>query len=183
MTAQPPSLASLHDIVLPEPVSWMPQTAGWWVVLAIALVALAWATRSAVRRRRANRYRRLALERLDGIEQALGSPSSRGAALTELPVLVKQTALACRPRSEVASLTGEPWLRFLDASYGGNGFTDGPGRLLPVLAYQAPPGRGVEESKSPRVEHVPEQIPDLLQLIRHWILQHRSSNPSIPLTP
>ncbi|NIM02312.1 MAG: DUF4381 family protein, partial [Acidobacteria bacterium] len=26
-------MTDLHDIVLPEPVSWMPQTAGWWFVL------------------------------------------------------------------------------------------------------------------------------------------------------
>ena len=52
-----------------------------------------------------------------------------------LPRLVKQTALAFRPRTEVAALSGEPWLQFLDASYGEKGFTEGPGRLLPKLAY------------------------------------------------
>ena len=171
MNPPPPAPPNLHDIVLPEPVSWMPQTAGWWALLAVAVVALAWATLAGLRRRRANRYRRVALARLDRIEQALADPNARATALTELPVLLKRTALACQPRSEVACLTGDPWLRFLDASYGGNGFTEGPGRLLPVLAYEAP-GPGVEEGPDARA--VPDQIPDLLRLIRHWILRHSS---------
>jgi hypothetical protein len=175
MNPPPSAPPNLHDIVLPEPVSWMPQTGGWLALLAIVLVVVAWAAWAGLRRRHANRYRRQALERLDRIEQALADPQARAAALTELPVLLKQTALACRPRSEVASLTGDPWLRFLDASYGGSGFTDGPGRLLPVLAYQARPGRGVEESEPLGVEEASEQIPDLLHLVRHWILRHRAS--------
>jgi Flp pilus assembly protein TadB len=178
MSAQLKSPPSLHDIVLPEPVSWMPQTIGWWVVLGLLLVVVAWAAWAAVRRRRANRYRRLALARLEAIERALAAPASRAGALAELAVLVKETALACRPRAEVAALSGEPWLRFLDASYGGTGFTEGPGRLLPVLAYQAWPSRGVEESTSRRVEEVTEQIPELLRLVHHWILRHNPQTPS-----
>lgn len=156
----------LHDIILPEPVSWMPQTSGWWAVLGLIGLALGWTVYVGVRRHRANRYRRLALVRLVLIEQALADPSSRPTALSELPVLVKQTALAYRRRSEVAGLSGERWLRFLDESYGGRGFMEGPGRLLPGLAYAAP-----------QAERSEDQIGELVQLIRHWIRQHDSSIP------
>lgn len=165
MNSPPLAPPNLHDIVLPEPVSWMPQTVGWWVLLAVTLLVLAWASLAAVRRRRANRYRRLALGRLARIEGALAEPESRLAALTELPVLVKQTALAFRPRSEVASLSGARWLRFLDESYGDVGFTEGSGRLLPTLAYG-------------KLAQPVERVDDLVQLIRRWIRHHHSATPS-----
>ncbi len=139
----------LHDIVLPEPVSRMPQTSAWWVLLGLLLVVLGCAVYVFVRRWRANRYRRQALARLDDLEDAVA-----------IPVLVKQTALAAWPRSEIASLSGDPWLRFLDASYGGNGFTEGPGRLLPTLAYEA---RALD----------PEEQRALVGVVRDWIRGHR----------
>ena len=160
--SEAPAALELRDIVLPDPVSWAPQTVGWWIVFGIAAVVLAWATVSAVRRYRANRYRRLALARLALLERALQEDESREAALAEIPVLVKQTALAFRPRQEVASLTGDAWLLFLDRSYDGSGFTEGPGRLLPAIAYGTAAGAlGREE------------VGTLIDLVRIWIGRHR----------
>ncbi len=34
--------ANLHDNVLPEAVSWVPETVGWWVLLGLVVLALAW---------------------------------------------------------------------------------------------------------------------------------------------
>ncbi len=154
----------LQDIVLPDPVSWAPQTAGWWILLGLLVFLGAWWTRGVLRRRRANRYRKQALARLQEIEDGLAIPASRGRALTGLPVLVKQTLLAGCSRSEVAALSGEPWLQFLDESYGGNGFTRGPGRLLPKLAYSPP-----AETAAVRAE----EFEALVDLIRRWIRGHR----------
>ncbi len=158
------TLQGLHDIVLPDPVSWAPQTPGWWVLLGILVVALAWATAAAVRRRRTNRYRKLAMARLARIETQLADPASRADAVTALPILVKQTALAFRRRSEVAALSGSSWLRFLDDSYGGSGFTEGPGRLLPSLAYATL----ATTSALPD-----EELKSLVNLLRRWIRRHR----------
>ncbi len=154
----------LHDIVLSDPVSWAPQTAGWWVVLGLFVLALTWTVHALVRRRRANRYRKLALARLTQIEQSLADPSTRANALTALPVLVKRTALAFRPRTEVGALSGDPWLRFLDTSYGGNGFTAGVGRLLPTLAYSK-----VTANDGPTTD----EVHALIDLVRRWIRRHR----------
>ena len=137
---------------------------GWSVLLGIAVVILAWAAIAAVRRRRANRYRRLALARLARIETELADPACRADAVTALPVLVKQTALTFRPRSEVAALSGSSWLRFLDDSYGGSGFTEGPGRLLSTLAYSRP----ATTNTLPAAE-----INALVDLVRRWIRTHR----------
>ena len=144
----PQALEGLNDIVVPEPVSLVPQTAGWIVLGVVIIAALtAWAA-FAWRRYRRNAYRREALDLLDT------TPPQ------ELPALVKRVALAATPRTEVASLTGDPWLEFLDRTYGGNGFSNGPGRALATLSFAAAaPDAGV-----------PGELHDLVAL---WIRKHR----------
>lgn len=157
--------AQLHDIVSPEPVSWIPQTAGWAVLFGVLVVAGAWVGWRRWRRWRADRYRREALSRLAELTQAAGDERRRAGALAGLPVLVKQTALAGHRRSEVAGLNGDEWLRFLDESYGGDGFVAGPGRWLPTFAY-APPAA---------LEAVPEQdVRGAFDVVGLWIKKHRS---------
>ncbi len=167
-TGTGPSLEGLHDVVLPEPVAWTPQTAGWWVLLGITVLLLGWGAMRAARRRRADRYRRRALARLARIETALADPDTRSGAAVQLPVLVKRAALARWPREQVASLSSEAWLAFLDASLGSRAFTTGPGRLLPRLAYAAPSGGEAISA---------EELGELVRLIRRWIREHRAPAP------
>ena len=156
-------LEGLHDIVVPQAVAWTPQTVGWYVLL---VTVLAIAARVAVMRRRrriVNRYRREALDVLAVIENDVATPELRSAALARLPALLKQVALSVVSRAEAASLTGEKWLTFLDDGYGGDGFTRGPGRLLPTLAYRS----------SDTLEAISDQqATELLDLTRLWIRSH-----------
>ena len=163
----PPTLEHLHDIVLPEPISWVPQTVGWWFVFVLLGFLLVWASYVVYNRWKANRYRKQALSHLQQIETKLQNRDQRLTALLELPVLVKQTVLACWKRPDVASLTGEAWLRFLDESYHGTGFTQGPGRLLPTLAYSPP-------STVHQLSDIGSgDVNGLIVLIREWIQHHR----------
>ncbi len=157
------ALEGLHDIVVPEAVAWTPQTVGWYVLLA-AMLAIG-ARVVFVRRRRhiVNRYRREALDVLAVIENDVGIPELRAGALARLPALLKRVALSVVSRAEAASLTGEKWLTFLDAGYGGDGFTHGPGRLLPTLAY----------GSADDLEAISDQqVSDLVELTRLWIRSH-----------
>ncbi len=165
--ANVPGLEKLHEILLPDPVSWMPQTVGWYAVLGLIVVLAGCWVYGRFRRIRKNRYRRFALAELEVIEQDLQQPEKRARALAEIPVLVKRTALAAFPRSEVAGLSGEKWLTFLDKTLAGKGFTGNVGRLLPELAYA--PG--------PRISKVPDEtIGKLIQLIRQWIQAHKGED-------
>ena len=159
-------LEKLHEIVMPASASWAPQTIGWYVLFGLVLlVAGGWVYRC-LRRFRKNRYRRLALEELTVVERELQEPERRAKALAEIPVLLKWTALAAFPRSEVAALTGEQWLAFLDRNLGGKDFKEGPGRFLSELAY-APAEKTARFSD--------ESIRNLLQLIRRWTKRHEVS--------
>ncbi len=160
-------LQNLHEIILPDPVSWIPQTIGWYVVFGLILLVAGWWIYGRIRRFRKNRYRRLALAELAVIEQELQRPEKRAKALAEIPVLLKGTALSAFPRSEVAALSDERWLSFLDKTMGGRDFTEGEGLLLPELAY-TPVQRITQLSD--------ERIGNLLQLVRRWIKRHGATH-------
>ena len=126
----PASLSRLHDIVEPDAVSFWPPAPGWCVLLGVLLafgLAFAWNT---YQRRRRNTYRRAALRELARIADEH---------LSLLPALLKRTALAGYPRTSVAMLSGEDWLRFLDATGRTTEFTLGPGRAVISLAYERDP--------------------------------------------
>jgi len=161
--AAKPELQGLHEIHLPDPVSWLPQTVGWYVGLGIVLLALGWW--GYVRRRRfaADRYRRLALAELADLTRELLTSGQRVQVLRRLPVLMKRTALSAFPRAEVASLTGARWLAFLDRTMGGTEFTEGAGQLLGELAY----------APTSCVEQLPDEcVAGLLRAVRRWIMGH-----------
>jgi len=85
-----PSIDQLQEIALPAPVSYAPQTWGWWVVLGLlVLIAVVIGARRYWQWRR-DRYRREALVRLAQLQQRSGDLS----ALRELPELLKRTALS-----------------------------------------------------------------------------------------
>lgn len=155
-------LDRLQEINLPQPAAWTPQTIGWYVLAALFALGLLWLARGFVRRWAANRYRRAALAELAAIESGMDSVAGPARVLTEIPALLKRTALAVFPRTEVAGLSGEAWLGFLDATAGTTDFTGGPGRVLADLPYRqvaaAPPE---------------DQLRDLLSVSRRWIRKHR----------
>jgi hypothetical protein len=157
-------LEGLHDLAVPEPVSWMPQTGGWLVLLVLVLLALVWIVRRYQRQRSANRYRDEALAELAAIERALADPTARPAALAALSELVKRTALSVACRRDVAALVGEPWRRELDASYGGDAFESGAGRLLDDVAYRTPAALAVLSDRD---------VAALVDVVRDWIRRHR----------
>ncbi|MEM9632568.1 MAG: DUF4381 domain-containing protein [Pseudomonadota bacterium] len=136
----------LEPVPEPEAISMLPQTAGWlWLLLfLIALVAIL--GRQVVRYRNHNAYRRQALSELN---RSSDDP-------TVLSNLIRRTALAAYPRSSVASLYGSDWLEFLDRTYGGKDFTNGPGRALASAPYR--PNSDVRELKP---------------LVKDWIKSHR----------
>jgi len=145
----------------------MPQTIGWYVVFGLILFVTGYWVYGRLQRFQKNRYRRLALAELAVIEGELQQPEKCAEALVEIPVLLKWTALAAFPRSEVAGLSGERWLAFLDKTMGGKDFTEGGGRLLSELAYA--PAPGIAELSD-------ERIRNLLQLTRRWIERHIRDN-------
>ena len=129
------ALGDFVEVASPGAISWLPQTPGW---LWVGLVLLAVLGRYGWRRLRhwyRNRYRREAAARL----QQLAATADQGepALIAEINRLLKLTALAAFSREQVASLSGEDWVAFLNQQCAAPPFSTEQGRLLAVDIYCA----------------------------------------------
>jgi len=153
-----PWMTNLVQPSAPEAVGLWPPAPGWYAVAVLVVIALAWIGWKGIQRWRANAYRREALRLINRI----GTKGS----LVELPEIMKRTALSAFPRSEVASLSGEAWLAFLDDTLRTTEFSDGPGRRLADLAFSIDGGESLSE----------EERRELLGLARRWLAGHRKGS-------
>lgn len=139
-----PEQIPLRDLHLPELVGWWPLAPGWWVVIGLALIALGLLLRRSLQRRARGAARRHALRELDQLltqYEQHRDPVSFGARVSEL---LRRTMLAYAPREEIAGLTGDEWLRWLDRDLAHPQFVAGPGRKLTELPYRNPHGDNVD---------------------------------------
>jgi Domain of unknown function (DUF4381) len=135
MNPNPQQLLRLRDIHLPAPPAFWPPAPGWWLLAALLIALLAWATVVALRRYRIRRQRRRVLSALARLEHKLVSESTPDA-LAQLSALLRRLALMRFPRRDVAALTGKAWLHFLDESGGNGRFAEGPGQVLADGPYR-----------------------------------------------
>jgi hypothetical protein len=142
----------LRDIHLPEPVGGWPPAIGWWLLL-LGLVAITALVAWRIRRGRRMTPVRRALRELEALraDPAL-SPNEK---LRRLSILLRRIALTLYPRQEIAGLTGDAWLRWLDTILGQPRFSQGPGRRLAEAPYRPA---------------APAEAEELLALGRDWLL-------------
>lgn len=124
----------LRDIHLPEPISFLwPLAPGWWLSLA-SLVVLILVSIWILRVRRRNAPKRFALRNLKKLEKTYSDNPKK--LVQELSTLLRRFYITKYPRHEVASLTGETWLKFLDSQLGKVRFSRGDGRCLVDAPYR-----------------------------------------------
>lgn len=128
----------LRDIHLPPPVPWWPPAPGWWLLLGLVILAavtVLWLWRRHLRGRR-QRAELAALNELFAQQIEREDPQRL---LADLSQLLRRIALGHFPRHEVAGLTAEDWLAWLDRPLGDTphqgGFTRGVGRVLAQGPY------------------------------------------------
>ena len=163
MIADPTSLDRLHDIVEPSRVPWGPPAPGWYYIIALALLGTIVLAVRALLRWQANRYRREALAEWQRLQALLADSSTRPAAIAGLAELLKRTALSVFPRREVAGLSGEQWLKFLDRTGRTNNFSAPAGQFLEAAAYD--PRRAATASES--------EVGEAASITRDWLACHR----------
>ena len=145
MNGQPPfapgtagdPLAALRGYHLPDPIGWWPPAPGWWLLLVLSAVSAGVIVWWLVRRRSGTAAARNARRELNRLRRELASGSDDAHVIRQLSKLLRRFALAVFPRNQVAALTGEAWLVFLDAHGGEGRFCDGPGRQLLDAPYRA----------------------------------------------
>lgn len=116
-------LAGLRDIHLPGMIEPWPPAPGWWLLALLAALAVIALCVWLLGRWRANRYRREALAELASLLNDWQEHGDNLAYLAALQRLLKRVALSSFPRENVASLTGEAWVQFLDQSTASHDFS------------------------------------------------------------
>lgn len=166
MNPQAAQALPLRDIHLPGAPAFWPPAPGWWLLGALLLALLAWAGIAALRVRRIRRERQRVRDALAHIEAGLAQGDG-AAAIADLSVLLRRHALARYPRAQVAGLTGQAWLQFLDQAGGASGFADGPGRILATAPYQQVAPASLDAAA-------------LMTLVRQWLEQEKPRPRSAP---
>jgi hypothetical protein len=154
-----PSLRAIIEAEFPEPVSLIPATPGWWILL-LALVALL--LRALWRRRQRylrDQYRRDALAQLATIKARLGAGALEAA--RELAPLLRATAIAAAGRDAVSGLQGDAYAA--------------------ALAELAPDQDRLPVAELQRLAYAPLDdealdIEAFIAPLERWIQQHRVSH-------
>lgn len=154
----PDLIAQLVPPPEPPTISMWPATPlakGFCVLLLLLFLFFIWRQ---IQRYRANAYRRAALANL---QQSEGD-------IAQIAEILRRTALAAYPRAQVAALTGEDWLHFLNQHYPKNAFDGEVGRAL----LQGPYRKGATEHPSA-----------LAQAAQDWIQHHKVVQPRTSWRP
>lgn len=125
----------LRDIHVPDAISWWPPAFGWWVLAILVPLTL-----YLIYRLYQRLTRKTALKSAKKLIQSIkvDAQLSKHEKLVALSSLMRRSAICLYPRSDVASLTGEDWLDFLDNSIPNRGFNSDSGWLLTNALYSKP---------------------------------------------
>jgi len=160
--AIPQEMLQLKDIHLPVTPEIWPPAAGWWVLAAVVLGFLVWASMQLYRLWQRYRLQKEILASLDQLQ--LHSDEQMPKFLAEISILLRRVAMMRFPRQEVAALTGKGWLSFLDLHGGDGEYSNGVGSVLADGPYALYSEAGNQVDKDA-----------LLSLTRKWIKHNTRS--------
>jgi len=128
-------LLQLHDIHLPAGPGWWPPAPGWWVVGIVLLLLLLWSGIKLFNWYRIKRWRHKLLKEFSQFHNKIDQMDD-SEFVTEISSHLRQLSLILFPANDVASLTGNSWLTFLDEQSHQQVFFQEPGKFLIELPYQ-----------------------------------------------
>lgn len=112
--ADEPILAQLKDIRLPETVGSWPMAYGWYLLMILSLMILAFLMYILYRSFKRAQIKRQALSLLKAYETQHQQDKNSAFMCARVSELLKRVALVYFPREQVAALSGEKWVQFLN---------------------------------------------------------------------
>ncbi|HOX70482.1 MAG TPA: DUF4381 domain-containing protein [Dokdonella sp.] len=119
---------TLRDIHMPPDPSWWPPAPGWWLLAILLVAATIYAAVHLRRRLRVRRWQRSVQAELERIAATHGAPEDAPSLAAAISGLLRRASRLLD--AGAPSLRGEAWLAFLDSKMHGDGFSNGPGRVI-----------------------------------------------------
>lgn len=152
-------LQQLRDIHTPDPVGWWPLAPGWWILIALVLIATVSLLLVAIHRHRRNAYKRQALESARQYFAQYQRSEDTVNYLEQMSQLLRRVLLCIGEREETAKATGEQWVALLNR-YGNSPLTQETSNALALELYRP----------NPRAD-----VTALNKELTNWIRSHRST--------
>jgi hypothetical protein len=152
----------LRDIHLPPAPSWWPPAPGWWLLAALVLVAMFFAVRWLLRRRREHAWQRRVHGELERIAASHAAQADPARVAVEVSRLLRRVSLMIEPHA--AALRDEAWLAFLDAQWPPARAADAPFRGVVGRTMLDAPYRRTDDASARSID-----APALLDLARAWL--------------
>jgi hypothetical protein len=151
-------IKGIEEVLSPQAISWWPQAPGWkYVAIILGLLAI-WYGWRRWQWWLQNRYRREAARALQKlVDTHRDSPEM----LYPLARLLKASALQAFERRDIAPLSGEAWVRWLNEQLPEAVFCENSSRLLARAQYR------------PLTEIDSNSMAQLVDQARSWIHNHR----------
>lgn len=132
----------LRDIHLPDPISWWPPAPGWWLLAAL-LILIAIAVTITIKIYQSRQLKRDIAAELDQIKQNFERTHNKSQLARALSILLRRVSITYNPTDNIAGLTGDSWLTWLDDTHktatakqpGNNKFKSETGRVLLSAPY------------------------------------------------
>ena len=157
-------LQRMRDIHYPDAPGWFPPAPGWWMLLLLVLLAIAFLAHKwrVIRRARAPYSSALMLLARAQEKAATGELGTRDY-LDQCNQILKRLLVHIRHNDHAVAASGTTWLAELDRLHGGNQFTKGPGQVLGDSRFAPEP---------------PEPAPGLHKLLSAFVRRLQGRDPS-----
>jgi hypothetical protein len=130
---------AIKDIHLPEAISWWPLAMGWWLLIAFCITAIIifiiwFKHQNNHAKKKAFSLRKQVMSELVAIQ----ATHDDRVFLEQLSALLKRVAIT-QYGQNIAGLSGQQWLQFLDQQWDLHIFSEGIGQVMLDLPYQKDP--------------------------------------------
>ena len=169
----PPQTLDLRDIHLPEPISWWPIAPGWWMLIASALliIAVIFILRKMYL---GKQLKRDINSELENIKQQFQKTQNKSQLAKSLSILLRRASISYYPKTDIAGLTGEHWLAYLDKTNlkhsKNNSFKSNAGKVLLSAPYL------------PDSTKLDFDAQSLIELCESWLLAPHKKMAQAPLS-
>lgn len=153
----------IRDIHLPESVSWWPLAPGWWITLGLLLLAAAvvYFLKFIKERQQLNKQ---VMQEFENLVERYKCDKDINLLLSDVAQLIRRVSITTFSDKQVAALTGDEWLQFLDSV-----FTKG--KNSQTLSFQGALGELLISGQYQKSHSIDEnRLDQLLILSKAWLV-------------